>query len=108
MSEQRKVSDYIPERVAYSQLAEECTELAHAALKLSRIVDPEQCDTVGGISEDSALQNLIEETGDVLCCLEVALSFERLTSVIMVEDQIMEARDRKYNRWLERLENAEK
>jgi NTP pyrophosphatase (non-canonical NTP hydrolase) len=105
---ERKVSDYIPERVAYSQLAEECTELAHAALKLSRIADPEQCGTVGGISEDIALQNLIEETGDVLCCLEVALSFERLTSVIMVEDQIMEARDRKYNRWLERLENAEK
>lgn len=103
-----RINDLVPERVAYQQLAEEAVELAHAALKLSRIVDPEQNQTIGTLSEDQVLGNLIEEMGDVMCCLEVALGYPRLDQIVMVDELIMKCRDEKYNRWLERLENARK
>lgn len=103
-----RINDLVPERVAYQQLAEEAIELAHAALKLSRIVDPEQNQTIGTLSEDQVLENLIEEMGDVMCCLEVALGYPRLDQIVMVDELIMKCRDEKYNRWLERLENARK
>lgn len=103
-----RINDLVPERVAYQQLAEEAVELAHAALKLSRIVDPEQNQTIGTLSEDQVLENLIEEMGDVMCCLEVALGYPRLDQIVMVDELIMKCRDEKYNRWLERLENARK
>lgn len=103
-----RINDLVPERVAYQQLAEEAVELAHAALKLSRIVDPEQNQTIGTLSEDQVLENLIEEMGDVMCCLEVALGYPRLDQIVMVDELIMKCRNEKYNRWLERLENARK
>lgn len=103
-----RINDLVPERVAYQQLAEEAVELAHAALKLSRIVDPEQNQTVGNISEDQVVSNLLEEMGDVMCCLEVALGYPRLDQIVMVDELILKCRDEKYKRWLERLENAKK
>lgn len=103
----KRVSDYIPERVAYSQLAEECVELAHAALKLSRFADPDQIKTVGAAHEDEVIRNVIEEIGDVLCCLDVLMEFSRIGGVVMIDDAITEAQEMKYQRWLGRLENAE-
>lgn len=104
MSEKR-VSDLISERVAFTQLAEECTELAHSALKMARLVDPEQRENMGNVDESKILENFIEEFGDVLCCGEVAFNSKSLSAIVMLEDLIMESRDRKYQRWLERLTN---
>lgn len=101
-----RVSDFIPERVAYSQLAEECMELAHAALKLSRFADPDQVRTIGPAQEEAVIKGIIEEIGDVLCCLDVVMEFRRVGGVVMVEDAITEAQERKYQRWLRRLEDA--
>lgn len=103
-----RINELVPEWVAYQQLAEEAVELAHAALKLARFADPEQKAVMGISSDDQIVQNIIEEMGDVMCCLEVALGCPRLDSVAMVDEVILQCRDEKYKRWLERLENAER
>lgn len=102
MSE-RRISDLIPERVAFTQLAEECVELAHASLKMGRFADPEQCEAVGFAQEDAVCMNFYEEIADVLCCLEVAMACKRLENVVLSEDIIMEMKEAKYRRWLDRL-----
>ena len=103
-----RINELVPERVAYQQLAEEAVELAHAALKLARFADPEQKAVMGISSDDQIIQKVIEEMGDVMCCLEVALNYPRLDQIVMVDELILQYRDQKYNRWLERLENAER
>ena len=75
-------------------LAEEATELAHAALKLRRYVDGSNPTPV---TEKEAVDNLLEEIGDVLLCLKV-LGFP------VNPDNYEEAMDAKLKRWVERLE----
>jgi NTP pyrophosphatase (non-canonical NTP hydrolase) len=50
------------------QLAEECTELAQAALKMARLHRGENPTPV---TEQEALDHLLEEAGDVHLCLSV-------------------------------------
>ena len=50
------------------QLSEECVELAHAALKLARVL---RAQNPTPISREKAEQMLMEETGDVELCLMV-------------------------------------
>lgn len=52
----------VPFPALYEQLAEECTELAHAALKMARVMRAENPTPV---SLDRALSNLYEEASDV-------------------------------------------
>lgn len=56
-------------RTLLEQLAEECNELAQAALKTIRAEGLSKNATT--VSEDEATANLVEEAGDVLMCLEV-------------------------------------
>ena len=74
-------------------LAEEATELAHAALKLRRVVDGSNPTPV---KEKEAVDNLLEEIGDVLLCLKV-LGFP------VEPDNYEEAMDAKLERWAKRL-----
>lgn len=61
----------IGEAAMYELLAEECTELAHAALKMARIIRDENPTSK---TEDEALSDLEEEATDVDVCLkELAL-----------------------------------
>lgn len=101
----KRVSEMIPERVAFTQLAEEGAEMCHAALKMARLSDPEQRESMGDVDESKIIENFLEEIGDVLCCVEVALSAKILADVVMPEELIMAIRDQKYRRWLERLTN---
>ena len=56
------ISDAVPIPALYEQLAEECTELAHAALKMARVMRAENPTPV---PLDRALSNLYEEASDV-------------------------------------------
>ena len=94
------IADMIPKRVAYTQLAEECTELAHAALKLGRKADPAQS---YAMEEDDCkrwLDNLIEEIADVSVCIDVIMSYFDKWEVI---EKITEFKAGKVKRWEDRL-----
>lgn len=60
-----RLIDEIGEPAALELLAEECTELAHAALKLARIKRGENPTPT---TEEEAIDNLIEEMADVGIC----------------------------------------
>ena len=73
---------------AFEQLAEECAELGHAALKLARILRKENPTPV---TYDDAMEKCIEEAGDVVTCLEL---------LVHIDD---EKRKEKIERWKKRL-----
>lgn len=84
----------LPETEILAQLAEEAAELAQAALKLRRTIDRRNPTIV---SEESARDNLLEEYGDVLNCMD-----QLMTDYTMA---IVETgRKAKLRRWQERLE----
>lgn len=93
---------YIQENVSLdemlAQLAEEATELAHAALKLRRVVDDKNPTPV---TFDEAFANLNEEIGDILLCLE--------TLGLPVEVRAYRNdMDAKLERWVRRLKGEPK
>lgn len=59
--------DQIGEPAMYEQLAEECTELAKAALKMARVLRKENPTPV---TEDEASAMVLEEAADVLNCID--------------------------------------
>ena len=63
-----KTLDIIGESAALELLAEECTELAHACLKLSRI---KRGENPTDKSELMALADVIEEMADVMICADI-------------------------------------
>lgn len=92
--------NYIKAKVNYkerlAQLAEEATELAHAALKYRRTLDDENPTPV---SSNEAFKNLIEEIDDI------ALLLETLALKWRVEFN-SSSREKKLKRWVERLKDA--
>ena len=63
----RFVAAHLGQRAALEGLAEECCELAQAALKLIRAIDGENPTPV---SEEACIKKIQEEAGDVLMLLE--------------------------------------
>jgi len=96
------IVDMIPERVAYTQLAEECTELAHAALKLGRFADEKQAYTMGEADREKWIGNLYEEIADVLVCVDAIKPF----LPVVAESIIEHIRKYKTERWKERLKGG--
>ena len=76
-----------------AQLAEEATELAHAALKLERVV---RGTNPTPVTQIEATVKLCEETADVLNCLEVLNIWPGTESINIIQSEKME-------RWVERL-----
>ena len=85
----------VGERELYAQLAEEATELAHAALKMRRTLSNENPTPV---QKDDAHKALLEECADVVLCMR-ALNLWTLTTWLQVK-LIMR---RKLFRWIRRL-----
>lgn len=79
-------------------LAEEATELAHAALKLRRAYDGSNPTPK---TKGEAIDNLLEEIGDVFLCLEV-LGFVVDPEVYRID------MNEKLKRWALRLKESEK
>ena len=78
-----KITELIPEPARYEQLAEECTELGKAALKMARILRNENKTP---ITKEEALANLEEEYTDVLLsAATVDLSFNNVVATNKME-----------------------
>lgn len=89
------VSD-LPDRDLLEQLAEESAELSQAALKLIRAKEMSQNPTP--ISEDEAMNSLIEEANDVLIILVI----------LGLADQSAVHDWSKLVRWAKRIEKRER
>lgn len=91
----RYVREHLKSPARYEGLAEECVELAHAALKLARIFRGEN-PTATNVMD--AGEDVYEEAADVLLYLRV----------IELEDTNLDARQRrKLERWYYRLKEVE-
>ena len=90
------IKSHVSKKELLAQLAEEATELAHAALKYRRALDDENPTPV---SSNEAFKNLVEEIDDVALCLDT-LSFKWRVEFNSLQ------REQKLNRWVERLNNA--
>ena len=64
----KPVDDALTPPATLEQLAEECTELGKAALKLARIYRGENPTP---ILEEDAIENLCEEVADIRVCIRV-------------------------------------
>ena len=88
-----KVRETIPEAALYEQLAEECSELAQASLKMARKLRNENYTPV---PIDEISENLIEEFSDVVLCAA--------TLQIQPSDDVIKF---KMDRWYSRNANNE-
>ena len=96
MNDKVRVLRSIGECAVLEQLAEECSELSKAALKLARIKRGENPTPVK--SED-AVKNLTEEVADVQNCISVV----SLKYPVKYHD-LLPVMDAKMQRWARRLE----
>ena len=85
-----KVRATLCEPDIYGQLAEECCELAQAALKMQRVLNARN---LPAGTETDILDNVVEEISDVKLCLQLLH--------LNPDSQVME---RKAERWCHRLE----
>lgn len=88
-----KIIEEIGEAAMLEQLAEECTELAKAALKMARIIRKENPTPV---TEKDAIANIREEYTDVVQC---AVQCAGELSLTVDEEQMA----RKHERWEKRV-----
>lgn len=72
--------EIIGQAAALEMLAEECSELAQAALKLSRVVRGEN---PASVTEDRAQADVMEEWADVLVCSEYLDEMEWFNPLIV-------------------------
>lgn len=91
------IRDQLPDEELLAQLAEEATELAHAALKMRRAMDGKNPTPVP-VAE--AWEKLQEEVADVLLCLQVLETDYN-------EPEYGAAMAAKLDRWAGRLRQAE-
>jgi len=92
----RIIRERLPKTELLAGLAEEASELAQAALKLRRALDRSNPTPV---TAGEALDNLIEELGDVLCCTEAVIAPE-------LEEKVRQVCGCKQARWARRLQAA--
>lgn len=89
-----RVRAHLTDSELLCQLAEECAELAQAALKLRRVITG---DNPTPVSEREASADFVEEVADVMGCL-MALEFPTGCG------EIRDIQESKFRRWAERLE----
>lgn len=92
----------IGDAAAYEQLAEECVELAHAALKMARVLRKENPTPV---DESHARGKIFEELGDLMNALDVVEPMLLARAYMSVIEQY---RGEKMKRWEERIRAAKK
>lgn len=96
----RFVAQNLGKAALLEQLAEECAELSKAALKYARILRGENPTPVG---ELEALDNIKEETADVLGCIETL----RASGVEQIEStNLWPLMNEKLERWAARIKKT--
>lgn len=97
MSRMSEIVDKYGAEYVLRQLAEECAELAHSALKLIRVWHKET-----PMREDEAREHLVEEMADVLLMLDaVRETMMSAEDAILVKDIYEQKRDRMFDRLLD-------
>lgn len=91
------IMDKIGEPAVLEQLSEECAELAHAALKMSRALRGENPTP---LTKDACLVRMLEEMADVYVVLDEWLR-NKPPGYICQINEVMEAKEK---RWYERCE----
>lgn len=94
-----KLVDYIGKPAMLEQTAEEAVELAHACLKLARMLRGEN--KVHNKVEEELINNILEEIADLTICFD-QLCCGDITSPCLIEKWRMD----KYNRMRERLDDS--
>jgi hypothetical protein len=94
----QEIRKMISEEDLLCQLAEECTELAKAALKLRRAITKTNPTPV---TYNQALEDLMEEVTDVILCLRVLPEAEENGYIIDI------GTIEKAERWLSRLREVQ-
>ena len=79
------------------QVAEECSELSKAALKLHRVATG-----TTPVSLEDAKENLIEEMADVLVCME-AMKYELGQFIPDLNTELVKTAEHKTDRWHNRV-----
>lgn len=79
------------------QVAEECSELSKATLKLHRVATG-----TTPVSLEDAKENLIEEMADVLVCME-ALKYELGNVIPDLNTELVKIAEYKTDRWYNRV-----
>ena len=92
-----KIRELIPQDELLALLAEESSELSHAALKLRRVYEGTNPTPV---RRQAAYKAVLEEIADLSNVL-IVLGYDRPTTLL----QIQQTMNRKLERWLQRLEN---
>lgn len=95
------VSEKIGMAALYEQLAEECTELGKAALKMARKL---RGDNPTPMTKEEIIKNLNEEIADVMICIDVILEEGQAMSHESVESVMID----KKARWEQRIEDYHK
>lgn len=93
-----KLIKSLPETELLAQLAEECSELAQAALKLRRAMDKTNPTP---ISREEAREKLIEEIADVFNCIDFIAEIEQLDA-----SETFRIMKDKRERWEKRLKET--
>lgn len=99
MDNMERVRELLLPEELLCQLAEECSELGKAALKLRRVITG---NNPTPISYEEARKNITEEFADVMCCLDCLRMFE---SEDVVEMGMITGK--KLERWVSRLEERD-
>ena len=94
-----KIRELIPQDELLALLAEESSELSHAALKLRRVYEGTNPTPV---RRQDAYMAVLEEIADVSLALEV-LGFNRPMQLLEIQKKMNE----KMQRWVERLQEKE-
>lgn len=92
------IRQHIDQNELLAQLAEEATELAHAALKLRRA---NMATNPTPVAAADAYANLMEELADVRNCVSV-LGFDRVVDQMHISRVCRQ----KMERWADRLKNT--
>lgn len=89
------ISEHIGVEALLEQTAEECTEMAHACLKMARKLRDENPTPM---SIESCSEKLTEETADVMLCINTLMESE-----VLIDDEIDTVIERKQVRWEDRI-----
>ena len=98
MQPRKNLVDYIGEPAMYEQLAEECVELSHAALKLARYLRGEN--KVHGHTEEDLRDHLCEEFADLTVCL-TEIAWANLIDAHCVDEWVEKKIERMHKRFAE-------
>lgn len=90
----KRVQELLDRPELLCQLAEECTELGKAALKLRRTMTGTNPTP---LTEEEAWRNFTEEVSDVMGCLKAL-------KIPTDDEMVREIQEYKFKRWVRRLE----